>query len=84
MLLYVLCRLDGRWRIAKHGKSLQKNPADYVKENMLITTNQRSFLARIAELCRKRNEIRTDSFFGGLPDGEHSRGGTLYRNGADT
>ncbi|MBP2638408.1 MAG: h16 [Firmicutes bacterium] len=39
MLPYVLCRLDGRWRVAKHGKSLQKNPSEYVKENMLITTS---------------------------------------------
>lgn len=38
-LPYLLWRLDSRWQIAKHGRTLQRLPSDYIKGNVTVTTS---------------------------------------------
>lgn len=38
-LPFLLWRFDSRWNIAPHSKPLKKQPSDYIKENIYITTS---------------------------------------------
>ena len=38
-LPYLLWRFDSRWQIAKHGRTLNRRPSEYIKDNIAVTTS---------------------------------------------